>query len=440
MKYALFMALTITFAVPVVSQTSSEPQASDDSQTAAPATLVGARPSIRPLGELVNPNFVAGGIAISQLYTDNAELSTTGPISDLSYEIMPHLAISSSAVRWSLNADALAGFMLNRTLDNRNQAQQSAGLDFSYRLSQFVTLRASDQFTNSTGLWSGASSGGTSTGAGIGSLQQPNNSQFTFGKFKTNVALAEISGQFSADSYAGVRGTESYLWFPSSATDPVVGTLYGGNSYTAEAFYNRHFTARNWGGITLRAQRFDLSHAIGRTDAVGVLLMYAVNITPSTSLSFFGGPELSMTATPNGIALPVPAFQRRLWSPAAGAVFSWQGQRTGALASFTHQVSNGGGLYSAVTLTTAEVQLQRQVGRHLEFGPSLTFSQNDPIVTSPSIRTYSGQLQSSYRVGSCAFGAGYARDQRDAAAGSLTASANRVWVSFSYDFIRTLGR
>jgi len=168
--------------------------------------------------------------------------------------------------------------------------------------------------------------------------------------------------------------------------------------------------------------------------------MYAFNFHANSSLSFFAGPELSVTSTPQGTVIPIPAFEHRFWSPAAGAVFNWQGQRTGAMASFTHQVSNGGGLYSAVTLTSAEVQLQRHVGLRWEFGPAFAFAQDDTIVPSPSIRTYSGQLQSAYRVGNYAFGAGYARDERDASAGSLTASANRVWISFSYDFIRTLGR
>jgi hypothetical protein len=374
------------------------------------------------------------------MFTDNAELATTNQISDLSYNIVPHLAFNSSTPRLSYSAGVLAGFLVNRTLNERNQATQSADFDLTYRMAQFVTLRFSDQFTNSTGLWSGAGAGTASTGPGIGALQQPNNSLFTFGRFRTNVVLAELSGQLTAESFAGIRGYQSYLWFPSNATDPVLGTLYGGNSYSAEAYYNHHFSVRNWGGIVLRAQRFDVNRLEGRTDAASLLFMYAFNITPTTSLSFLGGPELSVSSVPQGLPTPVTAFNRRLWSPVAGAVFGWQGQRTSVTASFTHQISNGGGLISAVTLSSGEAQIMWRVGRRLEIGPAFAYGQNVPIVPSPTIRTYSGQFQSTYRLGNYSLGAGYARDDRTAVASTASASANRVWVSFSYDFLRPLGR
>jgi hypothetical protein len=124
----------------------------------------------------------------------------------------------------------------------------------------------------------------------------------------------------------------------------------------------------------------------------------------------------------------------------AGAVFGWQGQRTSVTASFTHQISNGGGLISAVTLSSGEAQIMWRVGRRLEIGPAFAYGQNVPIVPSPTIRTYSGQFQSTYRLGNYSLGAGYARDDRTAVASTASASANRVWVSFSYDFLRPLGR
>jgi len=439
MKLAVAVALIAAFAVPARCQNSTPSNPSADAPATAPAVLLGQSSAARLLGEQP-PNYMAGGIAISQMFSDNVELATANQISDLSYDIMPHFTISSSTTRLTYSAGVAAGFLVNRTLSDRNQASQSASLDISGRPSQFVTLRVSDRFMNTTGLWSDAGAANNSAGPGLGELQQPNTSLLTYGKFRANSVLAELTAQLAAGSFAGVRATQSYLWFPSGASDPVLGPLYGGNSYSAEAFFNRRFTDRNWGGIAVRAQRFDVNRLVGATDAASLLFLYAVNIRPNTSVSFFGGPELSVTSVPQGLPVPPPAFQRRLWSPVAGAVFSWQGRRTSAMASFDRQISNGGGLFAAVTLSSAEGQILRQVGRRFEIGPGFAFAQNVPIVTSPTIRSYSGQVQAAYHISNYSLSGGYARDNRSAPDINSSASANRVWVAFSLDFVRPLGR
>ncbi len=439
MKFIFLVVLLLALASPICSQESSVSDSQDTSQGSTPASLAGQKPSIRPLTEGAGPNFLSGGIAITQLYTDNAELSTANKVSDLSYAIAPHLAITKSTVRLSYDVGVLGGFLVNRKLNNRNQATEGATGDLAYRVSQFVSLRFSDSFTNSSGLWSGANGGTFSSQTGIGSLEQPNNSAFSFDQFRQNTALAELSGQLNAAGFAGIRATHTYLSFPAAPIDPVLGALYGGNSYSAEAFYNHQFSARNWGGVTVRAQRFDIERSLGRTDAATFLLMYAVNLRPNASLSFFGGPELSVSSTPQG-ALPSVTFQRRLWSPVAGTEFGWQGRRNSAMASFTRQISNSGGLQSAVTLSAFEGQCLRQFGRHLQIGPAFAYSRNEPLVTSARFRTYSGQLQSIYRVGKYSFIAGYARDDRAELGGSEDSTANRIWLSFSLDFVKSLGR
>src|SRR6266700_1310839 len=99
MKFLFAVVLLLALASPSLSQESSVSDSQDREQGAAPASLAGQKPSTRPLTEGAGPNFLSGGISISQLYTDNAELSTANKISDLSYAIAPHLAISKSTVR-----------------------------------------------------------------------------------------------------------------------------------------------------------------------------------------------------------------------------------------------------------------------------------------------------------------------------------------------------
>jgi len=441
MKPWLIIVVILSFAARSGAQQSEPAEPSGIEQAPAPPTLIGQDLPRGLLIEGAGPNYVTGGIAITQMFTDNAELTNSNTVSDLSYEMMPHLALVHSGPRLSYDLGVAAGFVVNRTLDQRNRATESAAGDLSYRVAQFVTLRLNDSFMNTTGLWSGLNTGTSSTGSGIGAVQQPSSAVLTYDRFRSNSALAELSAQLSTNTFAGVRGTHSYTWFPDGSSSPVAGTLYNDQLYSAEAFYNHHFTARNWAGITLRAQRFDLEHSAPRTDTASLLALYGVNIRPNVSLSLFGGPELSVTVVPLGIVLPPTPFPHRLWSPAAGAVFSWQGHRTTGGASYTRLINSSGGLSSAVTLTSVEGNVLRQVGSHLELGPGFLYAESVPIVGTQTIRTCSGLFQFTYRVGrNYLFNGGYARDQQSAIGTNNSASANRVWISFSVDFLRPLGR
>jgi hypothetical protein len=440
MKILFSLILIIVSAVSAAAQQSDSSQSSDTAWDTVPATLAGQGFRRTPLDERASANYVTGGIGITQMYTDNIELSTSSQLSDLSYDIEPHIALNYLTPRLSYDAAVTAGFLINRTLTDRNQATQNGALDFSYHLSQFWVLRLNDSFRNTTGLWSGTGSAGISSiSAGLGPVQQPNPSLFTFGRFRENTALAELSAQFSPMSYGGIRGEQTHMWFPSDAADPVVGTLYGGDTYSAEVFYNHHFSTRNWGGITARAQRFDLNQSLGRTDTGTLLFMYAVNIRPTMTLSFFGGPQLSVTSAAAAITA-APAFQRRLWSPNGGAAFNSETRTTSGSLSFTHGVSDGGGLISAVTLTSADAQILRRIVRRFQIGPGFTYAESMPIVPGDKVRTYSGRVQSTLRLKDCSFSTGYSRDDRSAVGSNATAAANSIWVSFSYDFIRPIGR
>jgi len=439
MKLLRFAFLIGVVVLPAVAQ-QLDPSQSASTDDSMPAALAGRGVRRMPLDERATANYVTGGIAITQMYTDNIEFSTTGQLSDLSYSIDPHIALDYSSPKLSYDAAVAAGFVVNRKLNERNQATQNGAFDLSYHLSQFWVLRLDDSFRNTTGLWSGSDSAGVSSvSAGLGPVQQPNRSLFTFGHFRENTVLAELSAQFSATAYGGIRGEQTHTWFPSGASDPVVGALYGGNSYSAEMFYNHQFSRRHWGGVTVRAGRYDLSQSLGRTDTGSLLFMYAVALRPTMTLSFFGGPQLSVTSASDAVT-PVPGFQRRLWSPNAGAVFSSETRKTSESLSFTHGVSNGGGLASAVTLDSADAQVAYRIARRVELGPGFAYGESTPIVSSAKFRSYSARIQSTLRLGNCSFSSGYSWDHRSAEASDTAAAANSVWVAFSFNFIRPIGR
>ncbi len=406
----------------------------------APATLSGQAAPRGLLLERSSPNYVVGGFSVTQMYTDNVELTENG-VSDLSWNIEPYISLSHSSPRLVYALGIHAGFTANRTLHQRNQATQTAALDLSYALGRFTTLRFSDTFANSNGLWSGRGTQATDAGSGIGPIQQPNPASYTYGEYRSNTVLAELSRQLTVNGSGGIRGTYSITWFPNSASSPTAGRLYGGQTYSAEAFYNHRLSSRQWVGVTARAQRFDVTEFVGRTDALSALFLYAINIRPTLNIAFFGGPELSMTSAPSVGPVPVNPFPRRMWSPAVGTVFSWQQRRTGVLVSWARQTSDGAGLGSASTSSSANASLSQLIGRHLEAGIGIGYTDSEPIVTRSTIRTYSEFAQLTYRVRETyAFSGGYSRNDQTAIATSTTMSANRVWVSVSIGFLRPIGR
>jgi hypothetical protein len=440
MKRLLVIAFMAALPLSMVAQ-ESEPEVTPSEQSAAPATLVGQNSGHGLLGDLQTPNYLKGGITVSQLFSDNAALATNNQVSDVTYGIQPSLTLSHFTPRLSYDVGVLAGLVMSRKLSGRDQATESGVADLSYGLTQFVTLRLSDAFTNSNGLWSGTA-GGTNLdlGPGIGVVQGGNSPALTYGSYRTNDALAEVSAQLNAVSTAGVRATHLYTWFPSGATDPLIGTLYGGSVYSAETYYNHQFTLRNWGGISLRGQRFDMDRTIGRTDSVSLLFLYGYNFRPNLTLSLFGGPELSSTDTRLGIPAALASFPRRMWSPAAGAVLSAKGRRSGGSASYTHQISGGGGLSSAVTLDSVDAEVFRRYGRRMQVGPGFTYSLNSPIAATPSLRMYSARVQASYQIGNITLSGSYSRDNRAVPGSDASASADNVWLSFTYYFLKPLGR
>jgi hypothetical protein len=442
MKFFFSILLIFVLTRMVQAQETQAPQGDESQTSAAPPMLVGQSPRRRSVAEQSGPSYLTGGVNITQIYTDNADLTANGGIHDLSYSIGPHLAFTHSTPRLSYSAGIFAGFVVNRTLSDRNLADQTASLDVSYGISQFTTVRLSESFSNTTGLWSGSEAGSSlEPSTGIGAVQEPNPSVLTFGRYHTNTALGELSHQFSLHTIGGVRGTHTYTWFPNAATSPVVGTLYGGQSYSAEVFYDRRFNARHWVGVTLRGQRFDLDRSVGRTDTLSAIFLYGLAIRPNLSLSFFAGPELSMTAIPQGISAPVLPFPRRMWSPTTGATFSYLRPRTGVTASFVRGITNGAGLVSAVTISTVEGTVTRRLSRSWEGGANLGYTNNEPLVPSQTFRTYSTGLELiSHITNNVAVSGGCGRDENMALDTGARASANRVWISLSWSFLRPLGR
>ena len=424
-------------------------QPADDAPLVVPVTMNGQGGSMNFISETPTESYLSGGIGLTGSYTDNALLSNADKIDNFSYYVQPHINWTQITPRFTWNLGLNGGVIINNNLSDQNQAAENADLGASWRLTQHVTLRLDDTFTNVTGLFSSIGVQGT----GVGTVEQGNSllvppSQRTL----SNISLAEVSDQVGRNTVVGVRGTYWLLDYPSNPQSAQFGTLYNTRAYSAEIFYDWRFAARQWFGATLRAQRFETLPSIAKTDVGGLILYYSFVPTNHITLTFFGGPEYSNT--PETAALDALGFngQGRLWTSSEGATLNWEGGRTSGNVTFSRQLNDGGGLSSAVTLQSVSAKLRRQLSVHqneVQFGVS--DSKSDPLLPGTSL---SGPAAVGASInGLTAFGLfqqrlarsflvqlGYSWQRQDVPNTVTAADSNRVWFTVSYDFLKAIGK
>jgi hypothetical protein len=430
---ALLAGLTLTAGAQA-----PEPEATpDESKVSAPSTMAGTADTLRRAPSSQNTNILGGELSFTTLYTDNAELTATQRISDVTYRFEPSLNFQQIRSRTTVAATGSLGVIANQHLQERNEFTTNLSGDLGYRLTEYTNIRFSDTFLNTTGLVADANRQGT----GIGLLQRPNTSSFNYAHVRSNSVLAELSHQAGPNTTFGFRGSQSSSWYPNTPSDPGFAPLYGTRSATAEGFLNHRISLRHWTGVSLRARRFTIGGDLGETNAASALFFYSFVPTPNTTLSFFGGPEFSNTFIPERLRDVTRPFDRRVWGPAAGATFTWLAGRTSTTASFVRQVSDGGGLSSAVTLYSAEAGVRRQIARRNEVEFDFGFSQNTPLVPGDSTQVYSGRVRWFRQINnSWTAQLVYGRDQHGAAVGQPLARANQVFLTIAYHFTRGVGR
>jgi len=431
----LFLAL-----LPVELRAQQDSQSTEDSAVMSPLTPNGQAPSLAFKSEALRVNYLSAGVSFTTAFTDNALLSPTAPISDFNYLLQPYLTFSLATPRIDWYLDLGAGLMADQRLNENNLVAKTLGLDLTYRFSEHVSLRLSDTFRDTTGLYSGVTPPAAS---GIGVVGQPASSLIipSVQRTQTNASLAELRYQFSPNSVAGVRGTFSLLDYPGSAKDTQFGTLYDSRTYSGEAFYNYHLSIRQWVEVTLGAEKFQVQPSVFTTDSGSLLLDYIVKPIPSVTLSLFAGPEYFDAHQNSVIGNAAGLFAERQWTSAEGATLDWQGGHTRVAASFSRQLGGGAGLSSGVTTQAVSVWLRHQLGSRQELNSSFTYAENIPLVSSPSIHGFSGLVQFQRRLASTLIVLmGYARDHQELPSSLKVANANRAWVSVSYDFLHSFGR
>jgi hypothetical protein len=392
-------------------------------------------------------NYLRGGVAFTSAYTDNALGAIEGhAVSDVSYSVAPTIALDETTSRLHVLSTYAPGFTFYQRESNFNEADQNASIDLQYRLTPHITLSGRDSFQKSSNVFNQPDL--ASNLAVSGGIEQANFSVIPpIADRLSNSGNAGIAYQFAENGMVGAGGTFTNLHYPNPAEVP---GLFDSSSQAGTAFYSLRVSKMHYFGVTYQYQRL-LSYptqGLNETQTHSVLFFYTLYASSRLSFSLYGGPQHANVGPQFSdiVSTPSPGFQS--WNPEVGGSLSWQGRLTNIAASYSHVISNGGGLIGAVKMDSASASVQQQMKRNLSGSISAAYAQNDVlgsfVAGGTNGHTLSGTASLQQQFGEhVSVQLGYTRLRQDYSGVPIlagTPNTNREYVSISYRFSRPLGR
>jgi len=392
-------------------------------------------------------NILSGSIQVGSGYNDNALVTPTDHIGNVSTLIVPRIEIRQNRERWSLDLAYSPGVTTNQNLSEQNQFAHNLSVSTNYRLSPHVSLQVRDNFAKTNNLFSGLF-GST---AGPGPLQQSNSSVITpLADSRSNNAGLGLTYQFSASSLVGVSGNYYFVNYGEVAGTPGISGFIDSRSASAATFYAHRFSNRHWVGATYNFQQLMFDPG-GRTTIHRALGFYSLVLGTHMTLSLWAGPQYSTTYVSSilipqlgaGSTLTLPSQ----WTPAGGVMYSWGGSRTGLHVGYSRLISDGSGVAEAVNSQQVDAEIRQRLAARWTAITGVAYARNNPLhrlSTTAPLRSLRGNAGIEYRLtDNLGMGFSYERQQQQyeyPLLPSATANQNRVWFSLSYGFARPLGR
>ena len=399
--------------------------------TPAPVSVAGS--SLAFAAEAESTNYLSGGLSFSTAY-DN-DLITRG-VGAINYSVRPSINFDKSGQRLHLKVFYSPGFEFYQPNTSFSQSNHDLQAELQYRLGPHVTLTLRDSLIKSSDLPYHFDPNPISPGPGI--LQSPNQPVISpIADALSNRAAGQITYQFSASGMIGVSGTETEQRYLHEVQVP---GLFNWSTRSALGFYALRLSGRHYVGVTYQFEQLISSPSGSETEIHNALLFYTLHVKPMFAVSLFGGPQYFQVTRFGTSTAPK-------LSPGAGASVSWQRLRTSGNVSFTHRVTDGGGLQSVVVSDAASLWFRRQVTRTLTLALFGNYSNNrllDQAFPGTGGHIESGSLSVERTMGEhFTVQLGYTRAHQsysDIPIISSVPDRNRAWGAVSYTFSRPLGR
>jgi len=342
------------------------------------------------------------------------------------------------------------GFVWNQRIDPQTEINQNLDFNWQYRLREHLTARIHDHFVDQSTSFNQLNANPLQPAGNV--LNQPNPSVITsLASELANITNVDLMDQIGEGTNIGVSGSFNKLNFRDTGNSTT--QLWNNESWSGQAFYSHHLSARHSVGVTYTLQKIaTFGQVQEHTQSQSVQLFYTLNVKPGVTLSIFAGPDRSTTndVLQLNLGLGTIAINNTVsrWLVDEGATFAWQGQKTSARINLIHHVTDGGGLTGAVQLYSGIFDLRRQMSRTWTGDFALSYGNNDPLshTSGSAFTSFSGTIGVERTLGehvsvATRYGRYLQQSQEYGVTGTpnFWANHNQAWVTVSYHFSRPLG-
>jgi len=363
-------------------------------------------------------NVLLLGLDFGTGYDDNVFGNNQQKVGDAEFSIGPSLSLRREGNRVGLALTYQPHFRIYRKASELNTLDQLAGLDASYRATSRLSFRGRTSATYSNGLFRPSQNEeflpGLSSPSGLNqTVYTPTLRQLSFSSRLD--AGYQVGPHDSVDLYAG----ESLLNFDQQVSN--AGGLGNTRETDAGLLYQHRISPHATLGLDYLFQSIDFGPS-SRTQVHSGFISYAQQLSPSVTMSVFGGPQHSLSNYIFSLALGPFSIQTPVSSPswnwALGGTLTKRLNNTVFELTAQHQVSNGAGLIGAVVETSASASVRRRLPGRWDAAWSASYTKNSNLVSSGPTSYYQSETA----------GFGLARPITD-----------RVSLRFGYDFLHQRG-
>lgn len=387
----------------------------------------------------IRSNYLSMGLNVISAYDDNViEDQNAKPVGDETYSILPNIRLDELTTRQHRMVSYSAGFLFYQPTSALNSVQQSAGATFQYRANLRTTITLSDNFGQSSNPFNQAL---PASGEPISGSPQPSPVAVyaPYAKQYSNGGNLGVSYQYSKNGMIGANGNTGLLDYPNPSQALGLSNFVSGGG---SGYFSRRLTISQYLGGIYRYSNVITYPVDSTTQTQTISIFYTIYFNRTFSASVTAGPQ-HYIATRSGISTS------SAWTPAVAASLGWQRKHGSLSGQYSRTITGGGGLLGTYHSNSAGGEAEWQFARTWTAAASASYlvtKNATPIQFSsnPGGNSVFGTISLQHPIGEHMNAQlGYSRlnqSYNGIAAVSNAPSADRVFVSLSYQFSRPLGR
>jgi hypothetical protein len=339
-------------------------QAASSTAMGAPQATVyggGFQSPLQFAGQSAPVNQVSLSLGTSFFYDDNVLAMGSYGVGDEAFSCNSTLGITRQTEHLTASFNYTPFFLFYRTFNQFDRLNHTGGLNLGYKLTSRVILGLHDSASYQTGDYASLAEpqllAGPPSPTALNQVVIPYTTRTLYNLAGLDLTFAKsqrTSLAFSADYNQSKFGQQT-----------AAQSLYSGNGVSGGLTFQYRVTEHTSFGTLLLHQ--DSTYKGGqvfgdrlRTQVESAVLSVASRLSPTVSVTVFGGPQYVRTIG----AVSLGASLAGNFQPSGGGSITKQVRKTALDLSFQRSVSSSAGLYASAINTTATLEVrQRLVGR-----------------------------------------------------------------------------